>query len=213
MITLVIPAKNEAKFIGGVIKDIKKQVKQLYEIVVIDDGSTDGTGQIAKRLGAKVVRHETSQGGVVGSDYKHFKGDPIISLDADGEHNPKDIEKFAAALKTHDMVIGVRNYRSRIMEPIIETIVTFPVKDFFDGYTGFRRKWIALFEKYNVRLVWESHFVVWKMGGKMGNVVLSEGKRNVRPSRFGGAIKGNWKTFVRYVAYASRANEIARREL
>ncbi len=207
MLTIVIPARNEAENIGKVILNIKKYVKQKYELFVIDDASTDDTAKIAKKLGAKIIHHKIPQGGVVGDDFKKFKGEYVISLDADMEHHPKDIPKFARALKSCDLVIGERNYRSRIMEKILETFYPFPAKDFFSGYVGFRRKWIPFFIQHETRLVWEAHFAVWAAGGKICNVrILCP--RTSRPSRFGGSWKGNVKTWLFFNRYRKHANQI-----
>lgn len=207
MLTIVIPARNEEANIGEVIRNIKKYVKQKYELFVVDDASTDKTQSIARKLGAKIIYHKIPQGGVVGDDFKKFRGEFIISVDADMEHHPKDIPKFVKALKSCDLVIGGRNYRSRVMERILDFFCNFPVQDFLAGYVGVRRKWIPLFIRHNIRLVWEAHFAVWAAGGKICNVkVLCP--RTTRPSRFGGSLKGNIKTWILFNRYRKHANKI-----
>lgn len=207
MITIVIPARNEANNIGEVIRNIKKHVTQKYELFVIDDASTDNTAEVARKLGAKVIRHRLPQGGVHGPDYKKFKGEFVISLDADMEHHPKDIPKFVRALKSRDLVLGERKYRSRIMERVLEFFCRFPARDFFTGFVGFRRKWIPFFIKHDVRLVWEAQFAVWAAGGNICNVQLTPAK-SLRPSHFGGALKGNIKTWIFFNRYRRHARQI-----
>lgn|SRR5574341_427733 len=207
MLTIVIPAHNEEANIGEVIRNVKKYVKQKYELFVVDDASTDSTVEIAKKLGAKIIHHDISQGGVVGKDFKMFKGEYIINLDADMEHHPKDIQKFIRALKKCDLVIGKRTCRSRIMESIIESVYPFPSNDFFCGFVAFRRKWIPFFIKHNVHLIWETHFAVWAAGGKICNVPTASFRAS-RPSRFGSGLKGNFKTLILFNRYRKHANRI-----
>ena len=208
MLTIVIPVHNEALNIGEVILGVKKYVKQKYELFVIDDASTDDTVKIAKKLGAKIIHHDIPQGGVIGDDFKKFKGEYIISLDADREHNPKDIPKFVEALKKCDLVLGERTYRSRIMECVLELFYPFPARDFFSGFVGFRKKWIPFFVQHNIRLVWESHFAVWAAGGRICNVKVIPPETKIRPSRFGGVLKGNVKTWIFFNRYRKHANQI-----
>jgi len=207
MLTIVIPAHNEAENIAEVIRNIKKYVKQKYELFVIDDASTDDTVKIAKKLGAKIIHHDIPQGGVVGDDFKKFKGEYIISLDADLEHHPKYVAQFVNKLKKCDLVLGDRNYRSRMMEPILEFFYPFPTRDFLTGYIAFRRKWIPFFVQHNIRLVWEAHFAIWAAGGKICNVRILSAK-SARPSRFGGSVKGNVKSWILFNRYRKHANQI-----
>ncbi len=207
MLTIVIPARNEAENIGEVIRNIKKYVKRKYELFVINDASTDDTAKIAKRLGAKIIHHKIPQGGVIGDDFKNFKGEYIISLDADMEHHPKYIAQFVSALKKYDLVLGERNYRSRITERILEYIYPFPARDFLTGYVAFRREWIPFFVQHNIRLVWEAHFAIWAAGGKIGNVKFFSAK-SARPSRFGGIVKGNVKSWILFNRCRKHANQI-----
>lgn len=207
MLSIVIPARNEAENIAEVIRNIKKYVKQKYELFVVDDASTDATVKIAKSLGAKIIHHDVPKGGAVGRDFKKFRGEYVINLDADMEHHPKDISKFVEALKKCDLVIGERTYRSRIMESIIESFYPFPSKDFFCGYVAFRRKWIPFFIQHKVHLIWETHFAVWAAGGKICNVPIIS-LRATRPSRFGGNLKGNFKTWILFNRYRKHANQI-----
>ena len=83
-VTCVLPALNEKKTIGTLIR-ILKNVKEIGEIVVVDDGSTDGTGIIAKRCGARVIRHLRNQGkgAAVKTGASHATHDLLLFLDAD----------------------------------------------------------------------------------------------------------------------------------
>ena len=106
----VIPAHNEEKHIGDVVRQAKKYVDNA---VVVDDGSRDGTVEEAKKSGAIVLKHVVNLGKgaalKTGCDYAiKNKADIIVAIDADAQHNPKEIPKFIGAVKMHDVAIGYR---------------------------------------------------------------------------------------------------------
>ncbi|MBI3421096.1 MAG: glycosyltransferase family 2 protein, partial [Candidatus Sungbacteria bacterium] len=97
-LVIIIPALNEAKTIGSVIAAIPRAIPGISSIktLVVNDGSTDNTEQIAKEAGAMVVSHHTPQG--VGAAFhtalRHalkMGADVIVNVDADGQFNPVDI--------------------------------------------------------------------------------------------------------------------------
>lgn len=112
-IHVLIPAYNEAKVIKGVIDSL--QSLGYKKILIIDDGSTDGTSDIAKDAGAMVVRHPTNRGagaatqtGLLVAKRKNWK--TVALMDADGQHNPADIIVMKNAMDANqcDLVIGSR---------------------------------------------------------------------------------------------------------
>lgn len=112
----IIPARNESRHIAKVIEKTKKY---RVNIVVVDDGSTDGTKDIAESCGAKVISHITNlgKGAAVntGCEYAISKGAKrIILIDSDGQHDPKEIPRFLRNLKTSDLVFGVRRFNSKM---------------------------------------------------------------------------------------------------
>jgi len=108
----VIPAFNEEKRIRDTILKTKKYVDK---IIIVDDGSTDRTAEVAKQSGAQVIRYEKNQG--VGYAARiglkkavSLKPDIIIFLDADGQHDPKYIPQFIKAIENGaDYVCGRRD--------------------------------------------------------------------------------------------------------
>src|SRR3989338_3249144 len=95
-IVAILPAFNEEKTIGAVILKLKNYVSQ---IIVIDDGSKDRTSQIAKEHGALVYRHLINRGlgGALGTGIKaglQNEADIIVTLDADGQHDPAEISEL-----------------------------------------------------------------------------------------------------------------------
>lgn len=112
-IIVLIPAYNEARFIG----DVVKAARAYAPVIVIDDGSSDGTGAVAALAGAKVLSHATNQGKGkalnTGFDYAVRRGvDAAITLDADGQHDPDEIPAFVAAFRAGkgDVIIGQRDF-------------------------------------------------------------------------------------------------------
>src|SRR3990170_2743065 len=113
-VTVIIPAYNEEKTIAGVISDTNLVMETLdipYEIIVIDDGSTDKTGQIASHFRATVLSNQENRGKgyALRKALLYAHGDIIVTIDADGEHKPKEIpDLINPLLGGADMVSGSR---------------------------------------------------------------------------------------------------------
>lgn len=108
--SIVVPARDEAATIGALIADIRQRYEKA-EVIVVDDGSADDTGRIARKAGARVVRHPESlgNGAAVKSGARAATGEVLCFLDADGQHDPGDIALLLEKLETgYDMVIGAR---------------------------------------------------------------------------------------------------------
>ncbi len=112
-IYVVIPAYNEEKMIRNTLKKLKDEGYK--NIIVVDDGSRDNTFNIAKEEGVVVCRHVINRGlgGALGTGIKCallYNPKVIITFDADGQHDPKDIEKVAKPIleEDYDVVIGSR---------------------------------------------------------------------------------------------------------
>ncbi len=111
-IYILIPAYNEERTIARIVLEAQKY----GAVIVCDDGSTDYTGEIASRLGAMVVRHETNlgYGAALRSLFKkamEYDPDVVITLDADLQHDPSYIPRLVKALEESgaDIVIGARS--------------------------------------------------------------------------------------------------------
>lgn len=115
---VLIPALNAERTIPRVIAEARAQ---LEPVVVIDDGSSDTTGEVARAVGAVVLRHDVNRGkgGALktGFAWALENGfDAVITLDADGQHLPGEIPKFLAAGEA-DLVIGGRDHLFMHMLP------------------------------------------------------------------------------------------------
>ncbi len=112
LVVVGIPAFNEEKTIAHVVLGAQKHTDA---VVVCDDGSTDLTGEIARRLGAVVIRHERNlgYGAALQSLFewaREFKADVLVTLDSDGQHNPAEIPRLVKPIEDRvaEVVLGSR---------------------------------------------------------------------------------------------------------
>ena len=113
---VVLAAYNESDNIKVVLKELKKDYKN---IIVVDDGSKDNTFNIAKKEGIIALKHVVNMGKgaamKTGCDYAIKKGAKILILiDADGQHQPKEVKKFIKAIKGNDIVFGYRKFSNEM---------------------------------------------------------------------------------------------------
>lgn len=110
-VLVIVPAWNEEQNIATTVAEIRSVVS--HDIVVVDDGSTDATAERARRAGAVVIDlpFNLGVGGAMraGFVYAQRHGyDTVIQVDADGQHNPLDIDRVIAGLELADISIGAR---------------------------------------------------------------------------------------------------------
>jgi UDP-N-acetylglucosamine---dolichyl-phosphate N-acetylglucosaminyltransferase len=117
-VVVVIPAHNEERTIVGVIRGLKQH--GFERIILIDDGSSDRTGELASQEGAMTLRHILNRGlgGALGTGIKaalRLEPGIIVTFDADGQHDPEDIRRLLEPIETGeaDVVVG-----SRMLEPM-----------------------------------------------------------------------------------------------
>jgi len=113
-ILALIPAHNESGRIAPVIDAVKARLP----VLVVDDGSTDNTSDVARSHGAIVIRQEPNQGkgAALLNGFRYFLGgeyDAVLTLDADGQHDPAEIPLFAEKYERDhsDLIIGRRDFR------------------------------------------------------------------------------------------------------
>lgn len=110
-LSVIIPAKNEAASIGGVVSAIRQMYPDA-EILVVNDGSDDDTADRAAQAGAEVISHPISlgNGAAVKSGARAASRDIFVMMDGDGQHQPEDIPSLVAKLdEGYDMAVGARD--------------------------------------------------------------------------------------------------------
>jgi len=148
--SVVIPAFNEAPSIGSVVRDLAAAARW-REILVVDDGSTDGTGAAASAAGARVVRHPYNKGNgaAVKTGIREAAGDFILIADADGQHRPADATRLVSHLGDYDLVVGSRSRQTHaglsrrlgnaLLNAIASYLTELPIPDLTSGFRAARR--------------------------------------------------------------------------
>jgi glycosyltransferase involved in cell wall biosynthesis len=164
----VIPAYNEQATVGRVVKELRRKTPQL-DVVVIDDGSTDGTARCAEAAGARVLRmpFNVGIGGAVQTGFKYANEhgyDYMVQVDGDGQHDPGEISKLFAAIDDSgdpaDMICGSRfatatGYIAPISRRtgihvfafLLRRLLRQPVTDPTSGFRLYNRRAIAVFAR------------------------------------------------------------------
>ena len=199
-ILIVIPAYNEEKTIGNIVKKLRKKCN----ILVINDGSSDRTAKIAKKNGAKVIDLYKN----FGVDYsinqgfkfaKKNKYKYVVTIDADGQHSLNDLNKIIAILKKNkniDLIISQRSNFPRLSEKLFSlyTISRFGVKDLLSGLKAYK---IEIYSQYgyydtfkSIGTELSSYAIENNFNFKTIKINVLDRKDN---SRIGGKIVGNFK--------------------
>lgn len=172
---MIIPAYNESARIGQVLREVKPFAD---EVLVIDDGSQDKTAEIALACGARVIRQENS--GYIKSikhGFKQASGDIVVTLDADGEHNPADIPRLIQPLLEDraDVVLGKRDQIARPSERVLSLLtgLRIPVHD---TGTGFRALTKQLAQRLSIPgkcICGTSVLEYYRLGARVAEVPIS----------------------------------------
>ena len=149
-VSIVLPAKNESAAIGNTVEKIKA-LQIAHEIIVVNDGSSDNTRDVAEQAGAKVVTHPYSKGNgaAIKTGARAAAGEVIVFMDADGQHDPQDIPRLLDKIEQgHDLVVGARQQGSQasvgrgIANSLYNNLATYmtehPVEDLTSGFRAVR---------------------------------------------------------------------------
>ncbi len=149
-ITIVIPAYNVEKSIGETLEGLRAW-RDRAEIIVVDDGSTDCTGDVARALGMRVIRHMHNKGygAALKTGIRAAVGDIIVMMDSDGEHNAGQIGMLLDAFDDNDMVVGARGKGSNapllrrpgkwILGKVANYLAQTQIPDLNSGLRAFRK--------------------------------------------------------------------------
>ena len=155
-VSIVVPAFNEGEGIGAVVTALRAAAPW-HEILVVDDGSLDGTGDAAARAGARVIRHPYNKGNgaAVKTAIRAAGAEFILIVDGDGQHRPEDALRLASRLGEFDLVVGARDpgtqataarrFGNAVLNWLASYLTERPIPDLTSGFRGARREHFAEF--------------------------------------------------------------------
>jgi len=153
-VTVLLPAFNEEKSIGDTIKAIRELYPD-FEILVIDDGSTDNTVKTAMEAGAHVWPHpyNMGNGAAIKSGLRCAAGQWIVMMDADGQHRPEDIALLLQHKDNFEMVVGARSMNSQssfhrfcanwFYNRLASYVTKFDIRDLTSGFRLVRKDTVS----------------------------------------------------------------------
>lgn len=163
-LSVVIPVYNEKENIENFLTEMIEYCKNFsfpYEIIVVDDGSTDGTAEILSGFNNEHLRvihhkHNIGNGGAVKTGIRNARGEYVIMIDGDGQHYPEDIGRIIEKLEEgYHLVVGARDSKSQasffralgnaIYNKLASYVADFEIKDLTSGLRGAKRKVILKF--------------------------------------------------------------------
>lgn len=155
-VTIVVPAFNECESIGAVVASLRAAAPW-HEVLVVDDGSTDGTGQAAEAAGARVVSHPYNKGNgaAVKTAIRAASSEWLTIVDGDGQHRANDVARLVARLGEYDLVIGARSSDTqatvgrRLGNAVLNWLASYltdrPIPDLTSGFRAARRDYLLEF--------------------------------------------------------------------
>ena len=214
---VIVPTYNERENLPRLVPSILSRDDRL-EILVVDDGSPDGTGQIADEMAAEEPRlHVLHRSGKLGLGTAYLAGfrwglergyDALFEMDADFSHDPAHLPQFLEAIEVYDVVLGSRYLHGRVTVvnwPIGRLLLSYfanvyarwvtglPIADSTGGYKCFRREVLQTIpfervESNGYAFQIEMSFRAWKKGFRLGEVPIMFVDRDVGESKMSGHI-------------------------
>jgi len=192
-LSIILPAKNETIGLRKLIPQLRNKFPNA-EILVINDGSTDNTEEIATQAGASIISHPYSlgNGAAVKTGARHAKGEILIFMDADGQHNPEDIDALLNKFdEGFEMVVGARQANTHaslfrrganaFYNKLASIMTGYKIVDLTSGFRAVRarhfRKFLYLLpNKFSYPTT--STMAFFRSGFPVGYVPIKAGKRD-----------------------------------
>ncbi len=190
-VAVLIPALNAANTLVDVVEGVRASLVRA-EILVVDDGSTDNTASVAKGLGCRVLQHprNAGKGAALRTGFEAVgkRAEVILTLDADGQHDPREIPALLQPVRAAeaDVVVGNRmwNWRgmpldrylsNRLSSLVVSWMAGVPIPDSQCGFRAFRREVVAAISLTTSRFETESEFLVQaaRAGFRIGSVPIA----------------------------------------
>jgi len=151
-VSIILPAKNEAKSLTTLLPVLRKNFPE-EEIIVVNDGSTDNTVEICEQNQVTVITHIYSMGNgaAIKTGARNASGDILMFMDADGQHNPEDINRLLEKINQgYDMAVGARQINTHASLPrrigntiynkLASIMTGYPIKDLTSGFRAARAR-------------------------------------------------------------------------
>ncbi|HEX8453641.1 MAG TPA: polyprenol monophosphomannose synthase [Longimicrobium sp.] len=214
---VIVPTFNERENLPRLVPSILSRDARL-EILVVDDGSPDGTGAMADEIAAAERRvHVIHRAGKLGLGTAYLAGfawglergyDVFVQMDADFSHDPAHLPQFLSAIEDYDLVLGSRYLEGRVTVvnwPIARLLLSYyanvyarwvtglPVADATGGFKCFRREVLATLDLTRVEsngysFQIEMSFRAWKLGFRIGEIPIMFVDRDLGESKMSKAI-------------------------
>lgn len=211
LLTVIIPIFNEEENIKPLYLRLKRSLARLrqdFEIIFVNDGSTDKSEQILKKIGQKdkqvrVINHQTTLGKAIalGTGFKLAEGKLLITMDGDLQDDPQEIPKFIKKISQgYDLVSGWRTKRqdaslkiitSRIMNFLVFFLSGLKFHDFYCGLKCYRQKALRKLNLYG-ELYRFTPILAYQKGLRITELPVKHHHRQFGQSKYGG-----WKRFKR----------------
>jgi glycosyltransferase involved in cell wall biosynthesis len=156
-VSVILPAYNEVRSIAAVVGALVAHLGAsalTHEVLLVSDGSTDGTAMAARAVApaVRVLEHpyNLGNGAAVKTGIRHARGRVVVIMDADGQHDPGDLDRLLAACDRYDMVVGARDagsqagWHRRLANGLYNRIASYVtgqrVEDLTSGFRAMRRQ-------------------------------------------------------------------------
>jgi glycosyltransferase involved in cell wall biosynthesis len=150
-VSVLLPVRDEEPFLLEALESLAAQTLEDHEVIVVDDGSEDGTGERASAAGAEVIRHPYNKGNgaAVKTGIRHATGTFVLIVDADGQHQPADALRLVGPLNEFELVVGARSnatqatWPRRVGNSLLNGLAGYltnrPIPDLTSGFRAARR--------------------------------------------------------------------------